>query len=176
MGGIGSGREADVYSGTVEESLQLDVNQLARDGAIRPHCQINGILTWNNPIGEKPSIGYEIQTYGQNGHIRLIYSVSRLGMGEKGINYNVELYTTRPHFGGIRWWFICPNCDNMVVKLYQPPGTEYFLCRTCHKLTYQSCRDSGKSNVIFDAIAKETGLSVKEVRKVWNKYIASLYH
>lgn len=171
MGGIGSGREADVYSGTVEESLQLDVNKLKRDGAIKAHIQANGILTWNRPIGEKPSIGYEIHTYGQNGHIRLIYSVSSLGMDEKAINYNIELYTTRPHFGGLRWWFICPNqdCNRMLVKLYQPPGAEYFLCRTCHNLTYQSCRDSGKFNSIYEVITKDTGLDVKQVKRMFKR-------
>lgn len=94
MGGIGSGREADVYSGIVEESLHLDVNKLVKDGAIKSHIQANGMLKWNRPIGGKSSIGYEIQTFVQNGHICLIYIVSRLGMGEKAINYNVELYTT----------------------------------------------------------------------------------
>ena len=169
MGGIGSGREANVYSGTVEESRQINVNNLVRDNSIRPHCQINGILAWNSPIGEKPSIGYEIQTYGQNGYIRLIYSVSRLGMGEIAINYNVELYTTKPYFGGLRWWFICPNCDRMVVKLYQPLGAKNFLCRTCQNLTYQSCRESGKSNPFYEAIAKDTGFDVKQVKRMFRQ-------
>lgn len=177
MGGMGSGREANVYSGTIEESLQLDVNKFVRDGAIRPHCQVKGITTWDRLIGTKPSIGIDIQCYGENGYIQLQYTVSNLTMGERVISYTVELFTTKPHFGGLRWWFICPNqeCDRMVVKLYQPPGATHFLCRTCQNLTYTSCRESGKSNPIFEAIAEETGLSLREVKKAWKKQIFGLH-
>lgn len=174
MGGTGSGREAEVYSGTVEQSLQIDVNKLVREGAVRPDCQANGILSWEGFLGQTSSLGYEVQCYGENGHIRLMYTVSSLFMESQAVNYAVELYTTKPYFGGIRWWFICPNpdCDRMVVKLYQPPGATYFLCRTCQKLTYQSCRESGKSNPFFEAIAKETGLSVKEAKKTWKQHVS----
>ncbi len=172
MGGMGSGREAEAYSGTVEESLHLDVNLLVREGTIRKQSQTSGTISWDRPIGNKPSIGFEAQCYMENGYMRLQYTVTSLAMGEKIVNYNVELFTTKPHFGGFRWWFICPNpdCDSMVVKLYQPPGAMYFLCRTCQNLTYQSCRDSGKSDLFFEPIAKETGLSVREVKKIWKEY------
>jgi hypothetical protein len=157
MGGIGSGRKAEVYSGTVEESLQLDVNKFAREGVIKPHGQASGIIAWERLIGQTPSIGYEVQCYGENGHIRLQYTASCLAMGKRVVNYDVELFTTKPNYGCVRWWFICPNqeCNKMVVKLYQPPGTEYFLCRTCHNLTYQSCRNSGKTNLFIEALERQ---------------------
>jgi len=170
MGGMGSGREADVYNGTVEESLQLDINRFAREGSIRQGCRSDGIITWKGLFGSTTSsIGYTTQCYGENGHIRLHYTVSSLAMGEQAVNYAVELFTTRPYFGGFRWWFICPNqeCDRMVVKLYQPPGAKYFLCRTCQNLTYQSCRDSGKYDSLYKHMAEETGLSVKEVKRAY---------
>lgn len=175
MGGMGSGREAEVYSGTVEESLQLDVNKLVRDGHIKPYQNASGILAWKRLIGPDPSIGLKTQCYGENGHMRLIYTASSLFKDPQNVNYAIELFTTRPNFGGVRWWFICPNqeCDRKVVKLYQPPGATHFLCRTCHNLTYLSCRESGKSDPLFESIARDTGLSIKEVKKAWKKQIAS---
>lgn len=169
MGGIGSGREADVYSGTVEESLSLDVNRLVKEGSIRKQSQTSGIISWDRLIGIESSIGFEAQCFMENGYMQLQYKVTSLAMGEQVVNYNVELFTTRPYFGGVRWWFICPNqdCERMVVKLYQPPGAKYFLCRTCNNLTYQSCRDSGKSNPFCEQLAKDTGLDIKLLKKVF---------
>ena len=173
MGGIGSGREPEVYSGTVEESLSLDVNRFVREGIIRKGCQTNGIISWERLIGIEPSIGFESECFMENGYMRLQYKVSSLAMGEQTVNYDVELYTTRPYFGGIRWWFICPNpeCERMIVKLYRPPGAQYFLCRTCQNLTYTSCRDSHKLDGFYNRIAADTGLDPKLVKGIYNRLI-----
>jgi hypothetical protein len=40
--------------------------------------------------------------------------------------------STQPHYGGRRWWFLCPaieagcTCERRVQKLYQPPGTKFW--------------------------------------------------
>ena len=169
MGGLGSGREAWVYNGIVEDSLQLDVNKLVTDRVISRYCQASGILSWKRSIFSTSSIGYETQCYIKNGYMRLIYKVSSLAVGEQAINYTIDLFTTRPYFGSIRWWFVCPNpdCDRMVAKLYQPPGATHFLCRTCHNLTYASCRESGKYDSLYKHMAAETGLSMKEVKRAY---------
>jgi hypothetical protein len=46
--------------------------------------------------------------------------------------------TTRPHMGGLRWWFTCPLCRRRVRKLFLPPRASYFGCRFCHALSYAS--------------------------------------
>jgi hypothetical protein len=173
MGGIGSGRQAEVYTGTVEESLSLDVNRFVREGSVRKGCQASGIISWDRQIGIKPSIGFEAQCFMENGYMRLQYTVSSLAMGEQVVNYNVELFTTRPYFGGVRWWFICPNqdCEKMVGKLYQPPGAKYFLCRTCQNLTYTSCRESHKYDSLDQQIAAGTGLDSKLVKRIFKHLI-----
>ena len=169
MGGIGSGRKAEVYSGIVEESLHLDVNLLVRDGSIRQRCQTSGVISWDSLIGTGASIGYEAECCVENGNIQLKYRTSHIITGEQDIEYNVELFTTKQHFGGRRWWFICPtpDCERMVVKLYRPPRATHFLCRTCHNLTYQSCRDSGDR--FFEELVKGTGLSIRVIKKIWKE-------
>ena len=58
--------------------------------------------------------------------------------------------TTRPRFGGLRWWFVCPllvdgvACRRRVGKLYLPPRARYLGCRHCHQLTYRSCQEHDK--------------------------------
>src|SRR5262249_13469992 len=65
-------------------------------------------------------------------------------------DYRVGLTTTRPRFGGLRWWFICPlvvngyPCGRRVGKLYLPPGGRYSGCRHCCDLTYASCQQHDK--------------------------------
>lgn len=171
MGGLGSGREADVYSGTVEESLSLDVNQFVREGIIRQDCRTSGIITWPSFAGMTSSIDYEAYCDIDNGNIRLSYTMSHLIMGDNDYSYYVDLVTTKPNYGGVRWWFICPNqdCEKQVGKLYRPPRSNYFLCRTCQNLTYTSCRESHKWDSFDQQIATETGLNIRQVKNIYKK-------
>ena len=46
--------------------------------------------------------------------------------------------SSTPHFGGQRYWLVCPRCGKRVGKLYRPKMADKFECRHCHKLTYTS--------------------------------------
>lgn len=52
----------------------------------------------------------------------------------------LRLTTTDCHFGGKRYWLICPNCNKRVGTLYQKPTKDDLFCRQCHKLTYLKTR------------------------------------
>jgi hypothetical protein len=77
--------------------------------------------------------------------VRLFYTVGSPG---EALDYRVGLVTTRPQFGGLRWWFVCPlvvnglPCGGRVAKLYL--CGRYFGCRRCHGLTYTSCQEHDK--------------------------------
>ena len=68
----------------------------------------------------------------------------------EAVNYKVQLVTTKPNYGGRRWWFICPivrrdgGPPRRVAKLYLPSGSKYFGSREAYGLTYTSCQESGK--------------------------------
>jgi hypothetical protein len=91
MGGFGSGRQAEVYSGTVEESLSLDVNRFVREGIIRQECKTIGTISWSQFAGMTSSIGYEAYCDKDSGNIRLFYTLSHLVLGDKDFSYYVEL-------------------------------------------------------------------------------------
>ena len=168
MGGYGSGREASVYSGTVEEGLQIEITNFVKEGVIQPGCRTSGIITWKRFIGAAISIGYDNECFMENGHIQLNYRIANITGESQVLSYRIELMTTEPNYGGFRWWFVCPNqdCTRMVTKLYMPGGSKYFLCRTCQKLTYTSCRESGKYNSLYNSIADETGIDSKRVKQI----------
>ena len=58
----------------------------------------------------------------------------------KPTHYTVTLVSTVPHYGGRRWWFICPIKKIRVAKLYLPPGATTFASRQAYGLTYRSCQ------------------------------------
>ena len=49
--------------------------------------------------------------------------------------HEVAMTSTRPFYGGRRWWFHCPNCSRRVAALYlgRVPA-----CRKCFALCYRS--------------------------------------
>ena len=155
MGGRGSGNfhRWDKKT-TVEECLELDISVLIRGRLLGWSRHLIGSLTWRNVrTREKTSsIGYEVNTLDRSRPwLRVYYTTTRRWKGEKmDSDYKIPLQTTRPHFGGYRWWFTCPlvvrgqPCLRRVRKLYIPNNKLYFGCRQCYDLTYRSCQESDK--------------------------------
>ena len=52
----------------------------------------------------------------------------------------IKLTTSSCHFGGHRYWLVCPNCGKRVGTLYQKPTNDLLLCRKCHNLSYLKTR------------------------------------
>jgi hypothetical protein len=132
---------------TVEECKSLDINWLNRQGYL---CGFwNGTLTWTNASGEVVSsmgiaVSVNREGFGED-YVRLVYTVTNRGTDEKtDFDYKIQLVTTPCHFGGVRFWFICPlvvnghYCGRRVGKLYLPGSGTYFGCRHCYNLTYRS--------------------------------------
>lgn len=115
MGGYGSGRRYDKKN-TVEDCRSLDTADLHRFGILRRGTRQSGGLTWSSAGEERSIVGYELQTEAGAAWLRLYYTVR----GDTPVDYRVQLDTTPVHFGGERWWFLCPAV-----------GCEYFACRHC---------------------------------------------
>ncbi len=153
MGGSGSGnwwRRASGY--TVEDCLTLDINTLAREGLMVP-AGCRGSIDWSNKsTGEKfASVCFELTVKNnESPNLRLGYTVGS-GENKKPVQEAIYLQTTKPHLGGVRWWFTCPNCGRRAVKLYIPPGAKLFQCRLCYRLTYQSQRECPMYRAISQA-------------------------
>ncbi len=149
MGGYGSSRWGwHTKKTTVEEYRILEAARWQREGIIGPDRMWAGGWQWTDAhTGEKKaSIGVEVLTGATWGQVRLHYRVTPPGGEGRDLDYTAPLVTTRPHYGGLRWWFQCPNtkCGRRVGKLYMPPGEHLFLCRHCHDLAYQSSQEHDK--------------------------------
>jgi hypothetical protein len=116
---------------TTEDCLHLDMRRFSELVDLTFSYSGSWIWTRNNYFGEhKSTISYAI--FPGRG-VKLSYTV-----GEKSYEYLVSVDKTQPNYGGVRYWWICPNqnCKRRVRILYLRGG--YFLCRHCQNLTYKS--------------------------------------
>lgn len=138
MGGYGSGR----YGGrpTADASLRIDLAWMFRTGCARDGAWLSGNLSWNRGGEPSGSIGYQAIMH-QPGEERLELFYSR-GSGDdrEQVRQTVRLCHTVPHYGGKRWWMICPYHGIRIGKLYLPPGGDRFASRQAWRLGYQCQR------------------------------------
>ena len=83
-----------------------------RKGLIRPGSYVAGTMQWTltRTGEERANISYVANLVDPaDAWVRLIYTSTTRATGAKVDNdYRVRLETTRPNFGGLRWWFLCP--------------------------------------------------------------------
>jgi hypothetical protein len=67
------------------------------------------------------------------------------------MDYCIGLTTTRPQYGGFRWWFTCPlarwhgfACGRRVGQLHLPLRGRIFACRQCLNLTYTTSQEHSR--------------------------------
>jgi hypothetical protein len=143
MGGRGSGSWYRWSTRpVVEDGLSLDLCRLIRQGNVVPRKWVSGSLTWSNVNTDErtASIGYEANMVDPcNAWMRLHYK-----RNDTPEDYKVRLTTTRPNYGGQRWWFICPSRGIRTAKLYLANGGDWFASRQAYGLAYRSqseCRE-----------------------------------
>ena len=136
---------------TVEDCKSLSTMFLNK------HCYFDGGVRWGgckwSPNGKyTESIGFTVSTIEGEEYIRFQYTQTDRHTNDKtDLDYKVRLTWTPCHFGGRRWWFICPlvvngqACNKRVGVLYFSSG-KYFGCRHCNNLTYESCKESHKNH------------------------------
>jgi hypothetical protein len=79
------------------------------------------------------------------------------------VDQEIPLRHTTPNYGGIRWWFLCPKCNQRVSLLHKPPAAYCFFCRHCHDLRYESAQLSGtEGSKYLQAIAKSEHITTHE--------------
>jgi hypothetical protein len=182
VGGPGSGNFSHRWrphrKGVVEDCLQLDAARWTREGILRAGVRQAGIWHWIFASGRECSLSYELNSVNAgDAWVRLDYSCSVPPPGQAlAESYTVGLTTTRPPFGGLRWWFRCPldadggPCGRRVRTLYLPAGATLFGCRHCHELTYTSSQRSRYDDVVFRLLARRTGLDFAEVKRMMSGY------
>jgi hypothetical protein len=162
---------------TVEDCTQLSIFKLKEFGLLSGYHATT--LTWTRSLsGKKSSIGIIVDTEDEP-YVKVNYTITDRSTDEKtDYNYKIQLATTLCHFGGVRYWFICPltkngiYCGRRVGTLYLGSGGHYFGCRHCYGLSYESrneCRLGrfGQLGYILKAERQYEELYEKTKRWTW---------
>ena len=138
MGGFGSGRHGG--RPTADMSKRIDIASMVRTGRVVPGTHMSGTLSWsrgNEPAGWISYSANLIDLY--DGELILTYSRGDEPEREH-VRQVVRLVFTEPHYGGRRWWMICPYRHNRIGKLYLPNNGDRFAGRQAWRLAYNSQR------------------------------------
>lgn len=146
------GKQAETYA--VENCLDLSVFILNKAGLLTGNRK--GTLSWKFYSGYVFNLN--ISTDPANGLIRLQYEIGKsfdTNYEVKTMDYKVRLSESYPYYGGKRYWLECPlmHCKtNRSGKLYLPPFQDWFGCRKCFRLQYESSRKSGSWGYRLDKL------------------------
>jgi hypothetical protein len=111
---------------TVEDCRKLSIHVFRKKGQWK---SMNGNTTWSR--GDIP-YAWAFFTVQDN---TIILSWN----GRQGtVTQTIPITALRVNYGK-RYFFQCPHCNRRAVILYLE---QEFLCRKCHKLTYESCQES----------------------------------
>ena len=122
---------------TADESCKLRISELRKLGMLTGEEAFE-IITWtsNRPV-KKIIVGVAVNIT-DDPYVRLVYSVTDREGKRTDYDYEVSFVTTLCNFGGVRYWFVCPDCWSRVGVLYLVPGDVRFRCRYCNNLSYHS--------------------------------------
>ena len=119
----------------------------------------SGDINWSRNGERTGSVSIRSYINWNEQYIQFIYTQTDRYTGEKkDYDYKIPLTTTACYFGGKRYWFTCPwyingsYCGRRVGVLYL--GGDYFACRHCYNLTYNSRNLSGFSKIAGQVVSE----------------------
>lgn len=119
-------------------------------------------LTWSINGEQIGNINYIMSTQQNDSYFHLMYKTKGSwedGSEYRSIDYKVPLEALKCNFGGNRWYFRCSlyrngkYCNKRVGILYQV--NDYFGCRKCADLTYESCNENKQFRFLSKIFADE---------------------
>lgn len=116
----------------------------------------SGRIEWSSGHGNKNSVGMSVDVMGENPYMILNYIHTDKFTNEKNhYNYKILLTTSPCHYGGKRYWFICPLvtngrlCMRRVGVLYHGGNYGYFGCRHCLDIGYSSKNENRRGGSYY---------------------------
>ena len=140
----------------------------------------SGMITWTHGYsGDKNSVSIEVSTLECDKYLRIYYTQTDRNTEEKkDFDYKIPLINTPCHYGGKRYWFICPwykngvYCGRRVGVLYK--DGDYFACRHCYELTYSSKKKNRKYKHYPLFFALDIRMKIEELEKeIKRRYYAN---
>ena len=154
-----------------EGALRIDLADCIRKGMMCPGRRVSGTMSWTQVRTQEVigTIGYEsCMISAECAWMRLHYTRTPPDGPKVARDYRVEVEVTRPNYGGIRWWFLCPKSGRRVQVLYKPGFGDIFASRQAWGLAYQSQRQSPEER------ADERSLEARKKLNVWDQNLLDM--
>jgi len=129
---------------------QLRISLLKKEGYL--NHSMAGIVRWGEG-DETSSLRLEGHMDEYHPYIHLFYAQTDEEGNRQSFDYKIFLHRTPCNYGGYRYWFMCPlarsgmTCGRLSTVLYK--ASNYFGCRRCYNLTYQSRKHNTNSSLAF---------------------------
>ncbi|WP_310498469.1 hypothetical protein [Sandarakinorhabdus sp.] len=124
-----------------DTSLYVDIGWMLRTGHARDGALMTGTLHWQYGSEPAGSVAFSADlTDPESASLDLCYACGPKG---EAVHQRIRLCTTVPHFGGRRWWAICPYRGTRALKLYLPAGADCFASAGALRLAWRSQRIPG---------------------------------
>lgn len=133
---------------------------------LRKHNYLGGYsggrLSWSYNGSPSGDIRVRVDTSNDAPYIEFDYKVKKHHEGEdkwREIKYQFQMESIPCRFGGKKWFFICGLyksgvfCGSRVRNLYM--AGDYFGCRKCANLSYQSCNESKRYRGMFKILTQD---------------------
>lgn len=128
-----------------EDCRSISIYKLNEWGYLKPNESNYFSISWKNGDGEETGkVDAMISLNKNNQHITISYRIRRNGTDWKEVSQKYNIIEDECFYGGKRYWFECTlnkngqYCGHRVAKLYLPPTSDFFACRHCHELSYES--------------------------------------
>lgn len=139
MGGYNSGQRGG--RPTIEDGLTISLPMMMQRGWVRDGQAGSGTQSWSRNGEPFASIGHSFDMRDrEQAWVKLAYQWTPHGGEPQSVKEHIPLTYTVPHYGGRRWWFLCPATGRRVGKLHLPPGGGKFASRAAWRLGYRSQR------------------------------------
>ena len=154
----------------------MEIWHLLKGISLKGTSSMSKAFSWGEN-GELGSIGCFVNIWGDHPHVRFQYTQTDESTGGRNsFDHRVGLIKTMCHFGGERFWFECSlykngnYCGRRVGVLYK--DGDWFGCRHCHELTYNSRNINRKSPMHYLFNTLEIGLRIEKLasktkRRTW---------
>lgn len=136
MGGFGSGRRS--YRATTDECIRIRLPDLKRLGMIKRHCLHRRERVWY--LGGKVVAQLTLVSDVDCREPYPCLKITGQARGER-INCLVLLDNQPMHFGGERWYALCPSTGKRCTTLVLPPGKTHFASVSGWGVAYGSQRE-----------------------------------
>lgn len=141
-----TGRAVRCRKALAESAKAIDMTFLRKKGFFTVAAGSNWTSSWTSRGEPSGTVSYWREDYlGEPIFLWFSYNVRKDGEEWRPVKYGIEIDSTQCQFGGQRYWFVCPlvvngvACGRRCRALYLG-GSDYFGCRECQRLTYESRR------------------------------------